>query len=324
MNRQSQDEQIRLSRGDIGQFASIAFALFSLLSILAYFYEGEVRPYTLVLMGFAGLSLVIWAAITPREFIGFVTGRQARRGTIAVFSSFLMLGLVMMFYIYVERQVFTADLTETRNFTLTDSSRQIIERLPADLRIIGFYSAENIAVRELDDQYWRQYEVLSRGRIQRMYIDPIEQPAMAETYGAVDGDVFIALADSDGNIIPSTISYVPIVDKHERDMSYAINRLLQQGSFAAFFDTSHGQRSLRDTSTNGLSIVGELLNLNGWRVVEFDLKELAANNQPIPDEASVIVLARPREAFSPTIIDMIYHGRPRFFIRRILAGRQSI
>lgn len=297
--------QITLTRGDIGQFASIAFALFALLSVLAFFYEGQLRAYNVILIGLAGAALALWVLITPREFVGFITGRQARRGTISVFSSFLVVGVLMMFYLYVERQVITYDLTETRNFTLSDSTEQIISRIPVSLRIIGFYSAENIAVRELDDQYWRQYEVISNGRIRRLYIDPVEQPAIANTYGAQDGDVFIALADENDEIIPSTISYVPIVDKHERDMSFAINRLLQQGNFAAFFDTSHGQRSLRDTSTNGLSIVGELLNLNGWRVVEFDLRELIANNQPIPAEASVVVLSRPREDFAPATIAAI-------------------
>lgn len=299
------DDSITLTRSDIGQFASVAFALFALIAALSYFYEGTLRPYTMILIALAALSLIAWALITPSEFVGFFTGRQARRGTVAVFSSVLVVGIISMAYLYVERQVITFDLTETREFTLSDSTRRIVERLPRDLRIIGFYSAENIAVREMDDQFWRQYEVLSDGRIQRIFIDPVEQPAVAETFGAQDGDIFIAFVDDDGELIPQSISYVPMIDKHERDMSLAINRLLQQGSFAAFFDISHGQRSLRDTSSSGLSIAGELLGLNGWRVVEFDLRDLVANDQPIPDEASVVILSRPRQPFAPATIDAL-------------------
>lgn len=297
--------QIRLSRADMGQFLSILFALFAFLSILAYFYEGTLRPYNIAMIGVAGLFLVLWVVISPSGFIGFITGRQIRYATSAVISSLLVVSILAMLYIYVERQVIAYDLTETGSYTLGASTKQIIDRIPIGMRIIGFYSAENIAIRELDDQYWRQYEIMSGGRIQRMYIDPIEQPAMAETYNAVDGDVFVALVDEAGQIIPSSVSYVPLEDKHERDMSLAINRLLQQGNFAAFFDTSHGQRSLYDGSGAGISVAGELLGLNGWRVVEFDLKELVANAQPIPDQADVIILARPREAFSLEVIELI-------------------
>lgn len=304
-HRNNNPSQIRVSRADMGQFLSILFALFAFLSILAYFYEGTLRAYNAVMIGVAGLLLVLWIVVSPKGFVGFITGRQIRYGTSAVISSLLVLSILSMFYIYVERQVIAYDLTATGSFTLGNTTRQIIQRIPVGMRIIGFYSPENIAIRELDDQYWRQYEIISEGRIQRMYIDPVEQPAIAETYNAIDGDVFIALVDEAGEIIPSTVSYVPMEGKHERDMSYAINRLLQQGNFAAFFDVSHGERSLRDTTGNGISIAGELLGMNGWRVVEFELKDLAENNQTIPEEADVVILSRPREAFTQPIIDLI-------------------
>jgi ABC-type uncharacterized transport system involved in gliding motility auxiliary subunit len=304
-NQHNTPSPVRISRADLGQFSSILFALFGFLSILAYFYEGELRPYNIVMIAVSVIFLVLWVLISPSGFVGFITGRQIRYGTSALISSFLVISILTMTYIYVERQVIAYDLTETGSFTLGNTTQQIIDRIPIGMRIIGFYSAENIAVRELDDQYWRQYEIMSNGKIQRLYIDPVEYPAMVEAYNAEDGDVFIALVDETGEIINSTISYVPMEGRHERDMSYAINRLLQQGTFSAFFDTSHGQRNLRDTSSAGISIAGQLLELNGWRVVEFDLKELAENDVPIPDQADVIILSRPREAFTQPIIDLI-------------------
>lgn len=304
-NQPNTPSPIRIGRADLGQFLSILFALFAFLSILAYFYEGAIRPYNIVMIIVSVVCLALWIFVSPTGFIGFITGRQIRYGTSAIISSFLVISILTMTYIYVERQVIAYDLTETGSFTLGATTQQIIDRIPIGMRIIGFYSAENIAIRELDDQYWRQYEIMSGGKIQRMYIDPVEYPAMTEAYSAEDGDVFIALVDETGEIITSTISYVPLEGRHERDMSYAINRLLQQGNFSAFFDTSHGQRSLRDTSSAGISVAGTLLELNGWRVVEFDLKELAENDVPIPDQADVVILSRPREALTRPIIDLL-------------------
>jgi ABC-2 type transport system permease protein len=295
-------DDIRYTRADLGQVASFAFGFFALMAFIATLYEGQVENYIIVLIVLAGLGLAGWVILAPQEFISTITGRGARRGTVAVFATLLFVGIVVMFYILVERQVLTFDLTEGGDFTLSDTTVEVVERLNRDIRIIGFYSAANIAVRDLDDQYWRQYEVISDGRITRQYIDPVEQPALAAAYEAQDGDVFIAFEDENGEIVEDSIAYVPIETAQEREMTQAINRLLQQGNFAAFFDVSHGQRRLDDTSGAGLTITANLLGLNGWRVVEFDLKDLVENDQPIPDEASVVILARPREAFPPETI----------------------
>ena len=44
-------------------------------------------------------------------------------------------------------------------------------------------------MRELDDEFFRLYETATNGLITRQYIDPDEQPALAQRYGVTeDGD----------------------------------------------------------------------------------------------------------------------------------------
>ena len=301
----NRDDQVTFTRGDLGLIASFVFAFFALLSIVAFIYEGEFESYITVLVVLAVVGLVGWVVLMPREVVDFVTGRQARQGTLAIFSTVLFTGIVVMFYIFIERQVITFDLTEAQSYTLSDTTEAIIDRINRDIRIIGFYSAQNLSLRELEDQYWRQYEVVSDGRITRQYIDPIEQPAIADAYNAEDGDVFLAFVGDDGNVLPSTISFVPITDKQERDMSTAISRLLQQGNFTAYFDVGFGQSSLTDGSAGSLSIALQLLSFEGWQTVEFDLGEGASLGRDIPDDASVVVLANPTEQYPQAVVDML-------------------
>ncbi len=298
------DGDVTFSRADVGLVASFVFAFFSLLTVLAFVYEGEFENYVAVFGVLAVAGLIGWIVFTPREVVDFITGRQARQGTLAIFSTVLFTGIVVMFYIFVDRQVITFDLTEAQSFTLSDTTEAVVERINRDMRIVGFYSTQNLALRELDDQYWRQYEVISDGRITRQYIDPVEQPAIADAYNAQDGDVFITFVE-DGDVVPSSISYVPISDKHEREMTQAISRLLQQGNFVAYFDVSFGEREINDQAADGLLIGSQLLQFEGWRVVEINLQEGADLGRDVPDDASVVVLANPIEQVSPAVVDML-------------------
>ena len=298
-------DEIVITRSNLGQIASFVGVGALLIGVLGWLWIGWLSPYVQVALLIGSAGVAVWVALTPREFIDFVSGRRARQGTVAVFSVLLFLGIVGMFYIFVERAVITLDMTEAGNFTLNPETRRVLASLDRDVRITGFYSPRLVASRELDDQFFRQYEVESNGRITRHYIDPVRQPAIATAFRAQDGDVFISFVNPDGSVDMSSVSYVPMIDRQERDMTLAISRLLATGEFTIYFDLSLGELDPGDLSSRGISIFTQLLQANGFNTLPLDLGQLSATNGQVPLDASAVIIARPQTEITPEMVRVL-------------------
>ena len=296
---------IVITRANIGQIGSFVGATALLMGLLGLVWQGGFTEYITATLIVGALGILAWAIMTPAEFRDFILGRRARRGTIAVFSVLLFIGIVTMIYIFIERAVITFDMTETRSFTLSPETHRVLDQINRPIRITGFYSPELAIAREIDDQFFRQYEVESDGLVTREYIDPIQEPTRAEFFGARDGDVFLSYLTEAGEIDVSSISYVPMEGRQERDMTQAIARLLVRGNFNAYFDISHGEIDLGDTSTRGINLALQLLDANGFNVRPLDLRNLGQSGGGVPADASVVVLTRPQEQLAPAVIDVL-------------------
>ncbi|GAB4508579.1 MAG: hypothetical protein OHK0046_01420 [Anaerolineae bacterium] len=294
-----------ITRGNLGQLASFIGATALLIGLLGVVWQGGLTTLITAFLVLGAAGLVMWAVLTPQEFIAFVTGRQARRGTIAVFSVLLLIGVVTLTYILLERAVLTLDMTDARGFTLSEATMDVLDGVQQPIRITGFYSPELLAEREVDDQFFRLYSTATNDLISREYIDPIEQPAIASSFQALDGDVFLSYVNPDGSLDRSTTMYVPLVDRQERDMTQAISRLLAAGNFTVYFTEGLGERTPGDETGAGLARVNELLVANGFRTLPLNLPQLAAADRPIPLDASVLIIARPQQQFSQEIIDLL-------------------
>lgn len=299
------NRSIVITRGHIGQVASIIAGAALLLGVLTLVWQGGITSYVLALLGVALVGIVVWAAVTPREFIDFITGRQARQGTVAVFASLLLIGIVAMLYIVLERGVITMDMTDAQRFSLSPESREIISSINRDVRITGFYSSRMAPSREIDDQIFRQYEVVSEGRITRNYIDPVQQPGVTTAFRANDGDVFVSYLNEDGTVDMSSVNWVPMQRGQEREITEAIARLLVTGNFVVYFDESHGQLQISDDSARGLSNAANLLQSFGYDTRVLDLRGLAETGGSVPDDATAVVLARPQIQFSEEVIAVL-------------------
>lgn len=298
-------DDLVITRSSLGQIASFVGVGALLIGVLGWLWIGWLASYVQIVLAIGVAGVALWVILTPREFVDLVTGRQARQGTVAVFSVLVFVGIVGMFYIFVERALITLDMTEAGNFTLTAESRRVLASLDREVRITGFYSPRLVASRELDDQFFRQYEIESGGLITRQYIDPIRQPAIATAFRAQDGDVFLSFVNPDGTLDMATTTYVPMIDRQERDMTLAISRLLATGEFSIYFDLSLGELDPGDMSARGISIFTQLLQANGFNTLPLDLAQLAATDGQIPLDASVIIIARPQVELTPAMVRVL-------------------
>ncbi len=300
-----QPETIVITRGAISQWASFIGMTSLLLGALGWLWIGELNTIVGLFLAVGVGGIVLWAIMTPQEFVGFFTGRQIRYGTVSVLSTLLMIGIVVLTYILMDRAVITLDMTERGAFTLSRETLNVLEAIDQPVRITGFYSPRLAQQQEIDDQFFRLYETATNGLISREYIDPNEQPTITETFLAEDGWVYISYVNPDGTTDLNTLYRVPLSGTQERDMTIAILRLLNVGSTIIYFDESLDELSPLDGGARGISSMALLLQQNGIATLPLNIEALAASGEEIPRNADAIILARPAKEPSESAIRLI-------------------
>lgn len=305
-------QTIQITRGRVAQWGSLIGGAALLAGIVGFIWQGALSDVVIISLAVGIAGIALWAVLAPQDFTGFITGRRVRYGTVTLFSTLLLIGIVAVAYVLLQRNTITLDMTQNNRFTLSSETLDILRRVNRDIQITGFYSAVNIPVREVDDEFFRLYEAASDGRVGRLYIDPEQNPAQANRFGVVeDAQVFISYLNDDGTVDFNTLARVPRSGTQERDITQAISRLLLSGSFKVYFEQSHGERDALDTTSEGLSGIHAGVQESGLITAALDLQGIAAAGADIPADAATVIFSRPLNDLSAEEIAVIerYLGR---------------
>src|SRR5204862_803319 len=128
----------------------------------------------------AGLVCMLAYTLSQwREIAGMFSRRQARYGTLTAVSILAVLGILVAINYIGKRQNKRWDLTASKQFSLSDQSRNIVSKLDTPLDIAVF-------ARESDFQTYRdrlqEYAYVSK-QVKTDYIDPDKKPAVAQQNG---------------------------------------------------------------------------------------------------------------------------------------------
>ena len=289
-----QRQPIIIRRGHIATLASYIGVAALIAAVIGLIWQGGVTPYIIAAFVLGLVGIVLWAVMTPTEFRAFITGRGMRFGTVTVFSTLMLIGIVALAFLFFQRGALTLDVTQGQRFTLSAETEGILRRLYRPIRITGFYTSDYLPTREIDDQFFRLYETASDGLVTRLYIDPDEQPALASRYGVEeDGQVFVSYLNDDGSVDFNTLARVPRTANQERDITQAILRLLISGSIRVYFNTGSGERDPLDSTQEGVSGINAGMQESGLVTLPLDLSDIAAANGDIPRDAGAVLFVRP-------------------------------
>jgi hypothetical protein len=300
------DNAVVITRQQLGQWGSIVGATALLLGGIGFMWQTGLTVYIgiLLVIGIAGVAL--WVVMTPDDFKAFISGRQARYSTNAFFSTLLLIGIVALTYIILSRAVLTLDMTLDTRFSLSPESKAILQRVNQPMQITGFYSPANLTAREIDDTFFRLYEIETNGLIRRQYINPDEEPALAAQFGMqADGDLFLSFLNADGTVNFNTIRPVPRTTRQERDMTLAISRALITQTFIVYFETGHDSLSPIDATQESISELNNSIRENGLITNALNLAQIAADGGSIPSNAAAVILARPTSDLSAQEVTLI-------------------
>jgi len=224
------------------------------------------------------------------------------RGLRAMLTTFiggaLLIALVGSVYVTTANAALTLDMTESRQYSLSKETLKVLERVKTQgrkIRISGFYSANVIGYRQLDDSIARLYEAETDGLITRQYYNPNESPALAEQFSLqLDGEMFVSYLTEDGEVDFDTVRRVTSGNSQERNLTNTLLRLLDINRFVVGFEVGFSNLSPTDTSDRGVSGIVNGLEANGITTTAIDLKQIAQSGQQLPLTLSTLVMLQMR------------------------------
>ncbi len=174
---------------------------------------------------------------------------------------------------------FTWDWSAGARNSLSEASRQLLERLESPLNVVSF-SPENPQLRRQISDIIARYQRYS-DRITLEFVNPDTHPDRVRQLGIqVSGELLLTYQGRSENL--RTLS--------EEALSNAIQRLIQQQDRWIGVLEGHGERRFDGRANHDLGGIGEELRQKGYHIQPLNL----ADTPEIPENIAVLVIAGPR------------------------------
>jgi ABC-2 type transport system permease protein len=212
--------------------------------------------------------------------------RGVRYGANASAMTILFIAIMVFSNVLAVRFHTRYDLTAQKEFSISQQTKQILQKLTQPVEIIGFYNGQDAALQADLESRLKEYRSVS-AQVSYRFVDPDRDPVTASaenitTYGTV--------------VFKSGGSRQIINAIDEKDITGAILKVSATTKTKVFFVTGHRERPIDTTDPTGLGDVKQLLEADNLIVEPINLVISAT----IPLENTVLVVADPLDAMQPS------------------------
>ncbi len=267
--------------------------------VAAAFFLGAVlsmRRDVLLAMAVVGIGLLVFYILTlPRgQLRGAVTGRTTIYGSNALIMSLAFIGIVVIINFLAGRQLHGRyDATASKQFTLSQQTIQVVQKLPDPVQIIGFFVMPDYASQQSDAQNLLKEYQQHTDKLNVQFIDPVANPAAARQYDIQQPDTLVFVHGSRNE---------KIYQFDESSITNAILKVTQANQPAIYFTTGHGEEDPTDFSgQTGLGNAGNYLTQVNYKVATVNLATISSTTTisgGLPADTAALVIASPQKPFS--------------------------
>ena len=228
-------------------------------------------------LAWSGLVITVIYALTQWRDIGrSFDGKSAKYGSLALGSILVFLGILVAVNWISSRQNKRWDLTDSKQFSLSDQTRQILSSLKAPLNVHVFYAGMD-SERQYRDRF-AEYQYLSK-QISVEYINGDNKPTIAEKFEITAYPTIVF--EYQGKTQRATSG-------DEQAVTNALKKLLEGKTKKAYFVQGHGERDPDDQTTAlGYKGAGAGLIDENFEVAKLTLAQAGS----IPADATVLIVA---------------------------------
>jgi len=227
---------------------------------------------------YAGLVLILLYVVANwREVAQAFGRRQTRLGAIAAASIVLVLGILAALNYLSYRRNHRWDLTANKEFSLSDQTRQILQKLDAPVKAVVFDRQERFD--EFRDRL-NEYEYVSDRQLTVEYVDPDKDPVRASQ----------AQLQSYGTVVLNYKGRTErVVGTDEQQLTNALIKVLSGEERVIYFLQGHGERDTVSSEREGYSAIVQALESENYKIETLPL----AQSPEVPANAAVLVIAGP-------------------------------
>lgn len=241
-------------------------------------------------LALAGLVVTAVYAISQWRDIGrSFQGRNVKYGSISAGSVMIFLAILVAVNWVANRQNKRWDLTSSKEFSLSDQTRQILGSLQQPVTIRVFHAQEG--AQTYRDQL-EEYAYLSNNRVTVQYIDAEANPIDAQKYEITA--VPTILVEYQGRT-----ERVSMTD--EQTLTNALKKAIEGKAKKAYFVQGHGERDPSATDALGYKGIGDALGTDNFEVAKLTI----AQEGKVPDDATLVIVAGATIDFFPPEMDAL-------------------
>lgn len=237
----------------------------------------------------AGLALVlVYMGGQWRDIVEFYRRRSAQYGTMAFVGVAVFLGiLVAVNYLAVRRNK-RWDFTANQVYSLSDQSVKVVQNLDAPVKFTVFDRETNFdRFRERLTEYTYHSKQVSVD-----YVDPDREPSRAKAAQIQSyGTILIEYKDRSERVTVSG----------EQEITNGLIKAITGEQRKVYFTQGHGEKDTTSAERTGYTAVAQALGGDNYTVERLVL----AQQQKVPDDATVVVIAGPRTDLLQPEIDAL-------------------
>ena len=231
-----------------------------------------------IILGVGTLCILGYVGIHFRWLVTGSRKRSTRLGTHSILAILLAGIAVVLTNFLAAKHAPEWDFSETRNFTLSRQTYQVLRDLPREIAIKVFSrdgSPGYGSYQDLLTTYEKESPLLTVE-----FIDPERHPDKAKTYHVTRIDTAV---------IESGSQQIYLQRASEADVTNALLRVTRDTKKSIAFTMGHSEKSLSDTETPGLSRAADALKKQGYAVEAVNWKDVNSS------KASILVIPSPTQ-----------------------------
>lgn len=241
-------------------------------------------PTGLIIAGIVviGLWMILIGRFEDPLEPSFWRRRSTQSSTNAIVSTIAVLAILGLINFLAVRSAQRFDLTESRLFTLSPESQQVLREMQEGVKIWVFSNDQNPQDRSLLENYQRRTPKFSFE-----YLDPEANPGVAQAFGIKNAgdnrDVFIELQSSKRRQFLQSVSSQ--VRLSENRITNGILQITSDRRSKAYFVQGHGEKLLTD-GEGAISNSVKALEGKNFTSEPLNLAQLGK----VPSDASVVLV----------------------------------
>lgn len=270
----------------------ILAAAAALAALGLYIYQRQLTIAVQICLALIVIGLAAFILLDPDRVRVWLGGRQAKYGSNALLLTLAFVGILVVINYLAYQNSKRWDLTEDKQFTLSEETINALSTLPDTVRAEAYYTTRS--PRDTAENLLDQFKLNSNGQFEYEFIDPEENPVAAEQAG-ITQDATIVLRMGDRT--------QPVRFVSEQELATGLLRLINTDPSTVYFLTGHGEYSPDGGDQQGMAYTTARATLESKNYTVKTLNLLVEN--AIPEDAKAIVIAGAQHPLTTEEITLI-------------------